>query len=296
MDQCRPPVGAIQPVREMSTEPPSVTVIIPTLNEAKNLPHVFSRLPDGPLEVIVVDGGSVDDTVAVAKESRPDVLVVNQSRTGKGNALACGMLAASGDIIVLLDADGSTDPAEIPSFVAALVAGADYVKGSRVLPGGGSHDLTAWRGFGNACLTWVMNTLFGTDFTDSCYGYNSLWRRHLDVFGLDITPSAPGEVERRWGDGFEIEVLLHARAAGGGLRIGEVPSVERNRLFGDSNLHAIRDGMRILRTIVREFRGSRVRSKAHQERRVVEFKTNYPGAAKCDPVNLVEQYAKGEAK
>ena len=296
MDQRRPPVAAIRAIRHESAEPPSVTVIIPTLNEAKNLPHVFSRLPGGTLEVIVVDGGSVDDTVAVAKECRPDVLVVNQSRTGKGNALACGMFEASGDIIVLLDADGSTDPAEIPSFVAALVAGADYVKGSRVLPGGGSDDLTTWRRFGNACLTWAMNTLFSTDFTDSCYGYNSLWRRHLDVFDLDTAPSVPGEVGRRWGDGFEIEVLLHARAAGGGLRIGEVPSVERNRLFGESNLHAIRDGMRILRTILREFRGSRARRKAHEERRVVEFKTNYSGPVERDPIDFVERYAQGEAQ
>jgi glycosyltransferase involved in cell wall biosynthesis len=287
MVQRRPPVGAaIRTVQNLSAEPPSVSVVIPTLNEAQNLPHVFSRLPAGPLEVVVVDGGSVDDTVAVAKECRPDVLVVDQSRTGKGNALACGMFAASGDIIVLLDADGSTDPAEIPAFVAALVAGADYVKGSRVLPGGGSDDLTAWRRFGNACLTWVMNTLFNTHFTDTCYGYNSLWRRHLDVFDLDVTPFAPGEVGRRWGDGFEIEVLLHARAAGGGLRIGEVPSVERNRLFGESNLHAIRDGMRILRTIVREFRGARARRSEHRERRVVEFEAGYPGPVGRDPIDL----------
>jgi glycosyltransferase involved in cell wall biosynthesis len=268
-------------------------VSVPTLNEAENLPHVFARLPHGPLEVIVVDGGSVDDTVGVAKELRPDVLVINQSRTGKGNALACGMFAASGDIIVLIDADGSTDPAEIPTFVAALTAGADYVKGSRVLPGGGSEDLTAWRRFGNTCLTWVMNTLFRTHFTDSCYGYNSLWRCHLDVFDLDITPSMPGEVERRWGDGFEIEVLLHARAASGGLRIDEVPSIERDRLFGESNLHAVRDGMRILRTIMREFRGSRIRRKAHKERRVVEFKTTYVMPVEHEPIDFVEQEATG---
>src|SRR6187551_4137081 len=120
------PAGNTPSDRKMS---PSVSVVIPTLNEERNLPHVFAKLPDGITEVIVVDGGSVDRTVAVARELRPDVVIVQQTRTGKGNALACGFAACTSDIIVMIDADGSTDPAEIPLFVAKLVAGADFVKG-----------------------------------------------------------------------------------------------------------------------------------------------------------------------
>src|SRR5918999_731872 len=97
---------------------PTVTVVIPTLNEAQNLPHVLERLPVWVHEVIVVDGHSTDDTVAVAKACRPDVKIVLQNGKGKGNALACGFREATGDITVMLDADGSTDPAEIPRFVA----------------------------------------------------------------------------------------------------------------------------------------------------------------------------------
>src|SRR5688572_7291712 len=82
---------------------PTVSVVIPTLNEERNLPHVFERLPEGIDEVVLVDGGSVDNTVAVAKELRPDVVVVHQTRTGKGNALACGFAACTGDIIVMID-------------------------------------------------------------------------------------------------------------------------------------------------------------------------------------------------
>jgi glycosyltransferase involved in cell wall biosynthesis len=131
---------------------PSVSVVIPTLNEAANLPHVFARMPPGIEEVIVVDGHSSDDTVAVARKLRSDVRVVVQNRRGKGNALACGFAAARGDIIVMLDADGSTDPAEIPLFVDALLDGADFAKGSRFLPGGGSVDITRFRQGGNRLL------------------------------------------------------------------------------------------------------------------------------------------------
>src|SRR5690349_22667130 len=120
----------------------TVSVVIPALNEERNLPHVFAALPDGITEVILVDGGSVDRTVAVARELRPDVVVVHQTRTGKGNTLACGFAASTGDIIVMIDADGSTDPREIPLFVAKLTAGDDFVKGSRFDKGGHSHDIT----------------------------------------------------------------------------------------------------------------------------------------------------------
>src|SRR5258708_5281087 len=95
---------------------PTVTVVVPALNEELNLPHVFARIPADAHEVILVDGGSMDRTVEVARELRPGVIVVHQTRTGKGNALACGFAASTGDIIAMIDADGSTDPAEIPRF------------------------------------------------------------------------------------------------------------------------------------------------------------------------------------
>ncbi len=131
------------------TAQPRVSVVIPTLNEARNLDHVFAALPAGLHEVILVDGHSVDGTPDVARRLRPDVRVVKQTRTGKGNALACGFAAATGDIIVMIDADGSTDPAEIPRFVEALTSGADFAKGSRFAPGAGSTDITPLRKLGN---------------------------------------------------------------------------------------------------------------------------------------------------
>jgi len=233
---------------------PTVSVVIPTLNEERNLPHVFAKLPDGIDEVIVVDGGSQDRTVAVARQLRPDVVIVQQTRTGKGNALACGFAACTGDIIVMIDADGSTDPAEIPSFVAELIAGADFVKGSRFDKGGHSHDITKLRKLGNDGLNLVVNVLFGTRFTDLCYGYNAFWRRVVPTLALP-DPGLPRPVDgsKLWGDGFEIETMINIRAAADGMKVGEVGSVEHARIHGQSNLNTFRDGFRVLRTIFSEY-------------------------------------------
>ncbi len=218
---------------------PRVSVVIPTLNEAQNLPHVFAALPPELFEVIVVDGRSTDGTVAVAEHLRSDVRVILEARRGKGSALARGFAAARGDIIVTLDADGSADPREIPVFVEALLEGADFAKGSRNLAGAGSADITPIRGLGNRCLGWLVNVLFGTRYTDLCYGYNAFWRRALDTITVDC-------------DGFEVETLINIRAARAGLVVREVASYEHQRIHGVSNLNAMSDGTRVLRTIIRE--------------------------------------------
>ena len=236
---------------------PRISVVIPTLNEARNLPHVFARLPADLHEVIVVDGHSVDNTTAVARQLRPDVRVVQQTRRGKGNALACGFEAATGDIIAMIDADGSADPDEIPKFVDALLSGADFAKGTR-FAGGGSCDITRLRALGNRMLGTVVNLSHGTDYSDLCYGFNVFWQKHVAVLGLDTTspPSRSGD-GRLWGDGFEIETLIHLRVAAHGLAVAEVPSFEHPRFYGVSNLDAFSDGVRVLTTILVERRAPR---------------------------------------
>ena len=245
---------------------PRISVVIPTLNEARNLPYVFSRIPADVHEVIVVDGHSVDDTIAVARRLRPDVRVVQQSRRGKGNALACGFEAATGDVIAMVDADGSADPSEIPMFVHALLCGADFAKGTRFATGGGSSDITRLRSLGNRLLGAVVNLCYRTHYSDLCYGFNVFWRKHVPVLDLDITsPPSPRGDGRLWGDGFEIETLIHMRVAGEGLRVTEVPSFEHPRIHGVSNLDAFSDGLRVLTTILVE-RG-RARSRRRSRRR-----------------------------
>jgi glycosyltransferase involved in cell wall biosynthesis len=245
-------------------------VVIPTLNEARNLPHVFSRLPADVYEVIVVDGHSVDDTIAVARQLRSDVRVVQQTRRGKGNALACGFEAAAGDVIAMVDADGSADPSEIPRFVDALLRGADFAKGTRFAPGGGSSDITRLRRLGNHMLGAAVNLCHGTHYSDLCYGFNVFWKKHVPVLDLDVTspPSIKGD-GRLWGDGFEIETLIHMRVAEEGLRVAEVPSFEHPRIHGVSNLDAFSDGLRVLTTILVERRRARFR---HRSRRTSDVR------------------------
>jgi glycosyltransferase involved in cell wall biosynthesis len=196
-------------------------------------------MPECVDEIVLIDGHSSDDTVMVARTLRPDIRVVVQDGAGKGNALACGFAAATGDIIVTLDADGSTDPGEIPRFVEALLTGADFAKGSRFLAGGDSADITRLRRAGNRGLCFLVNVLFGTAYTDLCYGYNAFWRECIPQLGVVC-------------DGFEVETHLNVRAARRRLKITEIPSCEHERLHGASNLRPFRDGLRVLRTILRE--------------------------------------------
>jgi glycosyltransferase involved in cell wall biosynthesis len=223
--------------------PPSVSVVIPTLNEAENLPHVLPAVPPS-YEVIIVDGHSTDNTVQVAQRLRPQVRIVLQRGHGKGDALASGFAAASGDIIVMLDADGSARVEEIPQFIDILLRGADFAKGSRFLEGGGSADITLLRRSGNWMLGTIVNALYGTRYSDLCYGYNAFWRRCLEHIEVDC-------------DGFEVETLINIRVAKAGLCVVEVPSFEDLRIHGNSNLRTFRDGWRVLRTIFHERVSSR---------------------------------------
>jgi glycosyltransferase involved in cell wall biosynthesis len=224
---------------------PSVSVVIPARNEARNLEHVFATIPDWIDEIVLVDGHSTDDTVAVAEKLYPAVKIIRQEGRGKGDALKVGFEASKGEIIVMMDADGSTDGLEIPRFIAALTTGADFAKGSRFASGGGSDDITFSRRWGNRILSVLVNWLFGTRYTDLCYGYNAFWAKHLPKLDVNC-------------DGFEVETVMNVRAAKIGLMIQEIPSHEHNRLHGESKLHVVRDGLRIANFILRErFSGSR---------------------------------------
>lgn len=227
---------------------PLITVVLPVLNEAENLPWLLPRIPTHHTEIVMVDGGSTDGSRAVARQLRPDIVIVGQCRPGKGSALVHGYRRASGDVIVTLDADGSTDPVEIPQFVEALLNGADFAKGTREMDGGGSADLTRLRRFGNLCLTWLANQRLSTHYSDFCYGYNAFWRDCLP--SLTFTMSGCDDSEPRPGDGFEIETLMHVRARQTGLVVFEVPSYERKRMNGTSHLRTFADGFRCLTTLM----------------------------------------------
>jgi hypothetical protein len=215
----------------------TVTAVIPALNEERNIAWVVERIPVSVDEVLIVDGHSVDRTVEMARATRPDVVVVPQEGRGKGSALRTAFAAARGDYIVVLDADGSMDPAEIDYYVAALDEGYEFAKGSRYLERGGSLDLTPIRSVGNKALVHAVNLLWRVSMTDLCYGFFALRRDRYVSLGLRST-------------GFEIECELVVNALTQRLRVAEVPSIELLRQHGTSNLNAWRDGWRVLRTLL----------------------------------------------
>jgi glycosyltransferase involved in cell wall biosynthesis len=222
-----------------------VTVVIPAKNEERNLGWVMRRIPVSVDEVVIVDGASTDRTVEVALSIRSDTVVVSDLEPGKGAALRAGFAAATGDYVVMLDADGSMDPREIDRFVATLDAGHDLVKGSRFLMGGGTADISPLREIGNRGLLIIANLLFRSRQTDLCYGYAAFRRDVIDPLELDAR-------------GFEIESQFFLRAIANGLSVTEVPSFEAPRRHGTSNLRTFPDGWRVLRSILREWRRPRI--------------------------------------
>jgi glycosyltransferase involved in cell wall biosynthesis len=208
---------------------PKVTVLICTLNEVENLPHVLPKIPDWVEEIVIVDGNSTDGTVELAKRLCPRARLVFQHGKGKGVALRCGLAQASGNVVITLDADGETDPVDIPRFLDALMGGYDFAKGSR-LANGRPRQMPAYRWFGNKLLALTFNLLYGTRFTDICSGYNALWRSHF--LGLPITY-----------DNCEAEQQMLARAKMAGMKIVEVPHSTNGRIAGSSKVSGIKQGL-----------------------------------------------------
>jgi glycosyltransferase involved in cell wall biosynthesis len=248
-------------IRRRNYAQPTISVVVPAKNEALNLTAVLPLLP-AVHEVILVDGGSKDGTIAAAQAALPGIKVVHQVRKGKGNALAAGFAAVTGDITVMFDADGSADPAEIARFVQVLKDGADFAKGTRFTEGGGSVDITPIRHAGNWGLNTIFNVLFKSDYSDLCYGYNAFWSDLIPVLDLpDHLAPMRQDGKMSWGDGFEIETVINCRFASADVVIAEVPSVEKMRMFGESNLHAVKDGIRVLKTLMTEWKRARAARK-----------------------------------
>ena len=250
------------------TELHKVSVVIPAKNEAANISWVLQHIPPMVHEIVLVDGHSTDSTVEVATRLRPDIVVVHEERHGKGAALQAGFAAATGDIVVMLDADGSMHPGEIIRYIAMLISGFDFVKGSRFMAGGGSSDITRVRRLGHRGLLGLANFIYRTRYTDLCYGYCAFRRTALNELALSA-------------DGFEIETQLVVHASMAGLRISEVPSFESPRRFGQSNLRTFRDGQRVLWTLLRARSAFPRVSYRHQQSRVIDLASR--GALDGDP-------------
>jgi glycosyltransferase involved in cell wall biosynthesis len=231
----------------------TISVVIPAKNEEKNLLIVVKQIPRFIDEIIICVSSLSDTSWKVYNDlsnSYPVKFIV-QSKLGKGAAQKNAINSTIGEVIVLLDADGSTNPSEITNVLNMLIeSNLDLVKGSRYLKLGGSDDLTAFRSFGNLILTRIGSLMYGQKYTDLAYGFVAYNRRSLMKLGATKTDNK-FEIFS-YGNGFEFETLVLSRMARSKMKIKEFPSYELKRLGGFSNLHAIRDGFRILFTLVFE--------------------------------------------
>ena len=187
-------------------------------------------------ELLVVDDGSRDGTAAEAEAAGAPVLRLSPNR-GKGAALLAGLREVDGDYVLFIDADGQDDPADIPRLVDQARAGADFVNGSRWLGTLQRGAISLPNRVGNRAMTELLNLRHGARITDSQAGFRLIRRSLLDP---DRFRSREYEVET--------EMLLHAIRSGATVR--EVPVTRYPRGEGDTDFRRVRNGVRILATIL----------------------------------------------
>jgi glycosyltransferase involved in cell wall biosynthesis len=208
----------------------SVSVIVCTKNEAGNIQKVLSKIPRWVDEILLVDGHSTDGTVEKARSSRPDIRVIYQLKKGKGDALKYGVRLSTGNIIVVLDADGTYPPNELYKFVDAIKMGYEYAKGTRLQ--NGKPSCMPWRRWlGNKILALTTNLLFGTKYTDICSGYTAFSKEAFQKLNLES-------------DGFEMEQELVVKAKLGGLKVIEIPHKYDLRIYGESKTRDLTQGLK----------------------------------------------------
>ncbi len=218
---------------------PYVSIIIPTLNEASNIrwliPAIRKEMRDYAYEIIVVDKDSKDGTARLARSLG---CVVISGNLKKGEALLRGFAESRGEVLIAMDADQSHRPKELRLLITGIETGYDMCAGSRFITGGGSEDITPLRRFGNKMFVALGNLLYGSHYTDIAYGYNAFTRRTIKRLKLSES-------------GFGIETDMHTKAAKYHLRVIEIPSYEKKRKSGSSNLRSFGDGLLILRIMLK---------------------------------------------
>jgi len=219
-----------------SNQKMSVSVIIITLNEFESIGQVLKELPRNLDEILVVDGYSSDGTPELVKSLGYEVIM--QQGKGYGAAFLTGIKKAKGDVLVLMDGDGSHNPADIPRLLEKVSEGYDAVFGSRYLPGSGSEDDTIIRYFGNKVFTYFTNLVHHVGISDSLYLFAAIRREVFERIKLS-------------GLGFEFCVEVPIKVHLAGFKIAEVPCFERKRFYGKSRVNAFFHGLRILWMIIK---------------------------------------------
>ncbi|HTO05656.1 MAG TPA: glycosyltransferase family 2 protein [Myxococcota bacterium] len=224
-----------------------LSVIVPVYNEAQTLEELVRRVRavdyGAELELVLVDDFSSDGSRELVEKlaaTHSGVVAVLQERNrGKGAALRRGFAAATGDVLVVQDADLEYDPAEIPRMVSLIERDlADVVYGSRFLASGPHRVLYFWHSVGNKLLTLLSNVFTNLNLSDMEVGYKAFRREVLA--GIELC-------EDRFG--FEPEIT--AKVARGGWRIYEVPISYYGRTYEEGKKIGWRDGVHALRCVLR---------------------------------------------
>ena len=222
-----------------------VSVVIPCFNERDTIEQVVNSVRNSPIqdiEIIVVDDGSTDGTIGVLKEKvagLADQIIYQPTNRGKGAALRTGFAAATGDIILVQDADLEYSPSDYPALLQPIFSGsADVVFGSRFLGGRPHRVLYFWHMVGNRFLTLLSNMFTNLNLTDleSCYkAFRAPLLKNLDL--------------REQGFGFEPEIT--AKLAKTRCRIYEVGISYSGRTYEEGKKVNWKDGFRAIYAIVR---------------------------------------------
>ena len=216
---------------------PKVSVIIPALNEVGSIGAVLNDIPkDRVDEVLVADGGSTDGTVELV--TKLGYSIITQAQKGFGAAIDNGFKQAKGDIVVVLNADGSQNPKDIPKLLDKIDEGYDLVLASRYSPGGGSEEDTFTHFIGNKIFTFLCNMIYKVNVSDVLYFFLAARKEIFEKVKTNC-PHA----------GYCVELPIKTRRAG--FRIGEIPSFEKKRTAGKAKVHTFSTGFKILMTLLK---------------------------------------------
>jgi len=218
-------------------------LVILTRNEIEGISVLFGKIPfDATDERFVVDGGSTDGTVEFFQER--NITVLGQDERGRGAAFRVAMASTDSDYIIFYSPDGNEDPEDIPKLIDKMEEGYDMVICSRFLPEGANEEddlVFPWRAWANRAFTKIANFLWGGRLTDSINGFRAIRK---DAFNK-LKPDGPGYV---------IEYQLSIRALKKELRVAEIPTIEGQRIGGESYAESLPTGFLFLRFLYRELK------------------------------------------